>query len=106
MGLHTGGAYPRRFGALLAAGLLDWVGFDVKAHPGTYARVTAVRNSAAPAVRSLRLLFDSGVEHRIRTTVDPTLLDERDERRLGAWLAGQGVRAHERQEARPVTRPR
>ncbi|MGW2232167.1 anaerobic ribonucleoside-triphosphate reductase activating protein, partial [Streptomyces formicae] len=31
VGLHTGGAYPRRFGALLAEGLVDWVGFDVKA---------------------------------------------------------------------------
>ncbi|MEV5980978.1 anaerobic ribonucleoside-triphosphate reductase activating protein [Streptomyces sp. NPDC052114] len=103
VGLHTGGAFPRRLEALLAAGLVDWVGFDVKAHPDTYERVTGARNSAAPAVRGLRAVLDSGVAHQIRTTVDPALLDERDVARLRAWLGGQGVRAHVRQEVRYVT---
>ncbi|MFJ2770924.1 anaerobic ribonucleoside-triphosphate reductase activating protein [Streptomyces sp. NPDC087300] len=100
VGLHTGGAYPRRFGALLAEGLVDWVGFDAKAHPDAYDRVTGVRNSATPAERSLRLLLDSGVPHQIRTTVDPALLDEGDVTALRDWLAGYGVTKHVRQEVR------
>ncbi|MFF0739431.1 anaerobic ribonucleoside-triphosphate reductase activating protein [Streptomyces sp. NPDC004111] len=100
VGLHTGGALPRRFGALLEAGLLDWVGFDVKAHPDTYEKVTGVRNSAAPAVRSLRLLRDSGVAHQLRTTVDPSVLTAADVTALRGWLAERGAEGHVWQEAR------
>ncbi|MFE4862999.1 anaerobic ribonucleoside-triphosphate reductase activating protein [Streptomyces sp. NPDC056670] len=102
-GLHTGGAYPRRFAQLLSEGLLDWVGFDVKAAPAAYEKVTGVSNSAAPAARCLRLLLDAGVPHQIRTTVDPALLDRADVAELERWLARQGVRGHVRQEARRVT---
>ncbi|MEU6121398.1 anaerobic ribonucleoside-triphosphate reductase activating protein [Streptomyces sp. NPDC047123] len=100
--LHTGGAFPRRFAGLLDEGLVDWVGFDVKAAPAAYDRVTGTRGSAAPALRSLRLLRDSGVAHQLRTTVDPALLDARAVAELGAWLAEQGAGGHVWQEARPV----
>ncbi|MFG3498118.1 anaerobic ribonucleoside-triphosphate reductase activating protein [Streptomyces sp. NPDC047928] len=100
VGLHTGGAYPHRFQALLSAGLLDWVGFDIKAHPDAYDRITGVRNSATPAGRSLRMLRDSGVAHQLRTTVDPALMDDGDVTALTTWLDRQGLRDHVWQEAR------
>ncbi len=83
-------------------GLVDWVGFDVKAAPDTYDRVTGVRNSAAPALRSLRLLRESGVAHQLRTTVGPGLLDRDGVAEPGEWLAGQGLSGHVWQRARPV----
>lgn len=98
--LHTGGAYPRRFERILDEGLVDWVGFDIKAAPDSYAKVTGVRNSADPALRSLHLLLDSGVAHELRTTVDPALLDEGDVAELEGWLLRQGLRDHVWQEAR------
>jgi pyruvate formate lyase activating enzyme len=70
-GLHTGGAFPERLGALLARGLLDWVGFDVKASRVRYDAVTGVPGSGAAAWRSLRLLVSSGVPCELRTTVSP-----------------------------------
>ncbi|MER5888893.1 anaerobic ribonucleoside-triphosphate reductase activating protein [Streptomyces sp. NPDC001941] len=102
VGLHTGGAYPRRFGQLLGEGLLDWVGFDVKAHPEAYEKVTATPNSAFPAARSLRLLLDSGVPHEVRTTVDPDLLDAAGVTALRSWTERQGVRGHVLKTARAV----
>ncbi|MFE0682954.1 anaerobic ribonucleoside-triphosphate reductase activating protein [Streptomyces sp. NPDC058961] len=102
-GLHTGGAYPRRFDRLLSEGLLDWVGFDVKAAPAAYDRVTGVANSAAPAARSLRLLLDAGIPHQIRTTVDPALLDGADVVELERWVLRQGVRGHVTTPARAVS---
>ncbi|WP_327358554.1 anaerobic ribonucleoside-triphosphate reductase activating protein [Streptomyces sp. NBC_01304] len=101
VGLHTGGAFPRRFGEILEYGLVDWVGFDVKAAPPAYERVTGTRNSAAPALRSLRLLLDSGVPHQLRTTVAPDLLDGDQVTALRRWLAEQGLRGHVWQRARP-----
>ncbi|MEV7416174.1 anaerobic ribonucleoside-triphosphate reductase activating protein [Streptomyces sp. NPDC089919] len=100
VGLHTGGAYPRRFEELLSAGLLDWVGFDVKAHPDAYDRITGTRGAFPPAGRSLRLLLDSGVDHQLRTTVDPALMDAEAVTALRTWLDGQGLRGHVWQEAR------
>ncbi len=40
IGLHTGGAYPRRLAAVLPQ--VDWVGLDVKAPQAEYAGVTGV----------------------------------------------------------------
>ncbi|MHB9863655.1 anaerobic ribonucleoside-triphosphate reductase activating protein [Streptomyces sp. YIM S03343] len=100
VGLHTGGAYPRRFRQILAEGLVDWVGFDVKSAPDAYDRVTGAPNSAAPALHSLRLLQASGTAYQLRTTVDPSLLDDGDVAALRAWLTRQGLRDHVWQEAR------
>lgn len=100
VGLHTGGSFPRRFAELLDEGLVDWVGFDVKAAPDAYDRVTGTRNSAPPALRSLGLLLDSGVARQLRTTVDQVLLDEVRVAELTEWLAENGLRDHVWQEAR------
>lgn len=102
VGLHTGGAYPRRFEQILDERLVDWVGFDIKAAPPAYGKVTGVRNSALPALRSLRLLLDSSVPRQLRTTVDPALLGPEDVTALKAWLSGQNLHPHVWQEARAV----
>ncbi|WP_328301934.1 anaerobic ribonucleoside-triphosphate reductase activating protein [Streptomyces sp. NBC_00435] len=101
VGLHTGGAFPRRLARLLDADLLDWVGFDVKAPPGRYERVTGTGHAAASAERSLRLLLASGVPHQLRTTVDPSVLDPPAMADLDDWLAGLGAGATLRQTMRP-----
>lgn len=103
VGLHTGGAFPRRLEALLAAELLDWVGFDIKAHPDTYDTITRTQNSFNPARRSLQMLRDSGVDHQLRTTVDPALMNDGDVNDLTTWLEHEGLHDHVWQEAR--TRP-
>lgn len=100
VGLHTGGAYPRRLAELLP--LVDWVGLDVKATPGRYDAVTGVPNSARPAFESLRLVLGAGVEVQVRTTVDPTVLGDTDVAELRALLAGLGVRDHVLQEVRTI----
>jgi pyruvate formate lyase activating enzyme len=100
VGLHTGGAYPRRFGQILDEHLVDWVGFDIKAAPPAYDKVTGVRNSAPPALHSLRLLLDSRIPRQLRTTVDPAVLLTEDVMDLKAWLTEQNLHHHVWQEAR------
>jgi pyruvate formate lyase activating enzyme len=90
-GLHTGGAYPERLARLLEAGLVDWVGFDVKAPWGQYDRVTGRAGSGERARRSLELLVASGVDYELRTTVDPRLLDGAAIESLAGELAGSGA---------------
>ncbi len=90
IGLHTGGMYPQRLATILP--LLDWVGLDVKAPFSDYARITGARGSGERALASLDLVLKSGIEHEIRTTVHPGLLDDETVRSLAGDLAERGVK--------------
>ena len=81
IGLHTGGAYPRRLDTVLP--LVDWLGLDVKAPGDDYARVTGVAGSGAPAWASLDLANASGVDVEVRTTVHASLTSSDALERMG-----------------------
>lgn len=72
VGLHTGGAYPRRLGELLP--LLDWIGLDIKALPDDYPALTGVADSGARAWDSLQQVIAAQVAHEVRITVHEQLL--------------------------------
>ncbi len=72
--LHTGGAYPARLEEILSGGLVDWVGFDVKAPFEEYPAITAQADSGARARLSLARLVSSAVPYELRTTVYPPLM--------------------------------
>jgi pyruvate formate lyase activating enzyme len=74
--LHTGGNYPERLKELLGRGLIDWVGFDIKAPFEDYSLITGMPDSGPRARRSLQILVDSGVEYEMRTTVYAPVLDQ------------------------------
>lgn len=102
VGLHTGGAFPRRLEALLP--YVDWVGFDVKAPAHLYRAITRAggpTTSADVAFASLGLVLESGVDVQVRTTVDPTVLTATDVEEVAALLADLGVEDHVLQEVRP-----
>jgi pyruvate formate lyase activating enzyme len=98
VGLHTGGAYPSRLADVLP--LVDWVGFDVKAPVGDYARITGARGSGARARARAELLLASGVPHEFRTTVHPRQHAPDTLARLAKRLAAMGVRRYALQEFR------
>jgi len=89
VGLHTGGANPRRLAAVLPQ--VDWVGLDVKAPQADYARVTGASDSGIPAFASLDLVLASGVAHEVRTTVHPVSTPPAALQRLADELAARGV---------------
>jgi pyruvate formate lyase activating enzyme len=89
IGLHTGGAYPRRLAEVLP--LVDWVGLDAKAPFTDYARVTGVAGSGDRARASLEQVLASGVDHEIRTTVHPALLGDAEVVDLARDLSSRGV---------------
>lgn len=101
VGLHTGGAYPRRLRQLLP--LVDWVGLDIKAPARLYRAITRTggpTTSADQAFSSLELVLASGVDVQVRTTVDPTVMSDDDVAELSAVLAARGVREHVLQTVR------
>lgn len=92
IGLHTGGAYPRRLAEVLP--LVDWVGLDIKAPFADYARITGVAGSGAPAQKSLDRVLQSGVAHEVRTTVHPALLADAEVVGLARTLAAREVKRY------------
>jgi len=90
IGLHTGGMYPEKLAAVLP--LVDWVGMDVKAPFAAYPRITGAAGSGARALAGLQQALASGVDHEIRTTVHPALLDDAEVVGLAHDLAARGVK--------------
>jgi pyruvate formate lyase activating enzyme len=99
VGLHTGGAYPRRLAEVLPD--VDWIGLDIKAPGDHYAAVTGVRSSGAAAFASLDLVLQSGVAVEVRTTVHPALTPPSSLLELGRELAAHGVARWVLQAFRP-----
>jgi len=89
VGLHTGGAYPRRLAKVLAR--VSWVGIDVKAPDGEYASVTGVAGSGRAAFASLDLVRNAGVAHEVRTTIHPEVTSPDVLEQLARDLAARGV---------------
>jgi len=89
VGLHTGGAYPRRLARILPQ--LDWVGLDVKAPAAHYAAVTGIAGSGLTVLSSLDVLLRSAVPCEVRTTVHPTLTPPAALARIAQELAARGV---------------
>ena len=89
IGLHTGGAYPRRLAAVLRD--VDWVGIDIKAPFAEYAGVTGVAGSGRAALSSLDLVLAAGVAHEVRTTVHPALTPPATMENLARELAARGI---------------
>jgi pyruvate formate lyase activating enzyme len=99
IGLHTGGMYPRRLGAVLP--WVDWVGLDVKAPFDAYGTVTGVDGSGAHAREGLEQVLASGVDYEVRTTVHPALLADDALATLARDLAVRGVKRYVVQAFRP-----
>jgi len=100
VGVHTGGAYPRRLAAVLDE--VDWVGIDIKAPVAEYATVTGVAGSGTAALASLDLVIAAGVAHEVRTTVHPTLTPPAAMETLACELAARGVERWILQPFRPT----
>ena len=97
VGLHTAGVNPLALDRVLP--YCDWVGFDVKASAADYLAVSG-RKAGAVVAASLAALIASGVEHEVRTTVDPRLFDQATLLQLAGELATAGVKRWRLQSCR------
>lgn len=86
--LDTNGSHPDALERLLAAGLLDHVGLDVKAPLPKYAAVTRAEIAPRTITRSISLLLASGVDHEFRTTWAPSLLSKADLLEVAGMVKG------------------
>lgn len=74
VGLHTAGAYPDRFAAVVS--FVDWVGFDIKQAFNDYQLVTNIPGSGKKALESLKILLASNVDYEVRMTLHESIEKE------------------------------
>lgn len=104
VGLHTAGPYPRRLADLLGAGLVDWVGIDVKATRGNYEAVSGRVGAGERAWESLGIvLAHPEVDHEVRLTVYPD--GPADGFEVAARAREMGARTFALQQARDMGTP-
>jgi pyruvate formate lyase activating enzyme len=100
VGLHTGGAYPRRLAEVLSQ--IDWVGIDVKSPLAGYESVTGSPRSGAAAWASLDRVLAAGTSYEVRTTVHPTLTPATALENLACELAARRISRWVLQPFRPT----
>lgn len=105
VGLHTAGAYPRRFAQVLPD--LDWVGLDIKALPEDYQEAAGF-DAGTKAWKSLELVHAEScrsgraapLTYEVRTTVFPGSPADRHFEGIVDAVRRAGARAFALQEAR------
>lgn len=98
IGLHTGGAYPKRLEKIID--LVDWVGLDIKTEFSDYPRITLRAKSGDAARQSLELLLASNIKFECRTSIHPEFHNEAQLASLASLLSGMGVRDYHWQSLR------
>ena len=86
--LDTNGAHPEVLGALIAAGLLDYVAMDIKNSPAKYAETAGLSAMPAGVEKSVALLLSGVVPYEFRTTVVEELHEASDFAAIGEWIKG------------------
>jgi len=99
VGMHSGGAYPRRLKEAL--GYADWLGLDIKATPKGYESITATQGSGVKAWESLEIALEWGGDLEVRLTVDPTTHTRDSVLAVVSRVKAMGGPTPVMQEARP-----
>ena len=105
VGVHTGGVYPRMLRELCEAGLVDWVGLDIKAQTEEqYRSVIGRTGGAAKAWESLDILLEfPQVDYETRLTAFPGM--DCNPVALASLLKSKGVRNFHLQRVRSQGAP-
>lgn len=91
VGVHTSGVFPSRLGALLDAGVLDWVGLDAKGPSSVLPGLTGSPVLFDRWLQSLDRVLGSGVWCEVRTTWRPGLYPASGVVELAGVLLDRGV---------------
>lgn len=85
----TNGADPDCLRDIINLKLVDYVAMDIKGPlDERYHKLSGIRTDIEKIKESIRLIMGSGLDHEFRTTLVPTLLDEKDIQDIARALSG------------------
>jgi pyruvate formate lyase activating enzyme len=87
--LDTNGTDPDLLSTLIANHLIDYVAMDLKAPlDQKYHLTSGIKVDLSKIKESLKIIMNSGIDYEFRTTVVPTLLEEKDIEEMAKEIAG------------------
>lgn len=100
--IDTNGSFPYALKRLINLQLVDFVAMDIKTQLNeNYGRACGRPVDLAPIRRTIRLLFQSGIDYEFRTTLVPGIVKPEDILAIGREI--QGARRLVLQQFRPET---
>ncbi|HIP25827.1 MAG TPA: anaerobic ribonucleoside-triphosphate reductase activating protein [Archaeoglobus profundus] len=96
--VDTNGYYPDKLAKIVE--YVDYIAIDIKTVPEKYSKVTGKKNSAEKVLKSLNILVEAGIPFEARTTVVPTIVDEKDINKIAKILSNIGVKKYVLQQFR------
>ncbi len=88
--IDTNGSNPEMLKSLIDKKLIDYVSLDIKAPKDKYQKVSGVKIDLRKIEKSIEILKENEIDYEFRTTVVPTLLDEKDILKIVAWISSGG----------------
>ncbi len=87
--LDTNGFYPDVLKQAIDEGLVDYIAMDIKSSRIGYAKAVGVEGiDISPAIESVRIIMESGIDYEFRTTAVKGLHLVSDFEDIGEWIAG------------------
>ncbi len=87
--LDTNGSNPELLEALVEKDLVDYVAMDIKTSlDERYDRASGVKTDLDSLKKSIGLLMRSGIDYEFRTTVVPTIVENKDVNNIAEYIKG------------------
>jgi pyruvate formate lyase activating enzyme len=87
--LDTNGFYPERLKEAIDEKLIDYIAMDIKSSQRNYGLAVGIENiDISPALESVKLIMNSGLDYEFRTTAVKGIHTIEDFEEIGKWIAG------------------
>lgn len=86
--LDTNGFNPIKLLSLIEKGLVDYVAMDIKHTKEKYQIATGKPVNISQIEKSVSVIMNSGISYEFRTTVVPSIHEEKDFEEIGNWISG------------------
>ncbi len=86
--LDTNGYNPSVLDKLIKKKLVDYLAMDIKSSPERYSQAAGLKINLENIQKSIDLIKDSGLDYEFRITVIPTIVGQKEIRKIGQWLQG------------------
>lgn len=86
--LDTNGSNPKMLKELFKNDLIDYIAMDIKNSPRKYKKTISTKTDLKNIKKSVELIKNSNIKYEFRTTVIPTLHNEKSFKDIAKWLKG------------------
>jgi len=84
--LDTNGSNPELLKQLIKENLIDYIAMDIKSDKENYDKTSGVKVDLKKIEESMKIIINSGIDYEFRTTLVPTLHNQKVVENIAKWL--------------------